>query len=324
MPHPITRRQLMSGAAALGATVAAATRATADPVALGRPRMTVALNSSTIRPVPLLDKIRIAREACYDGIELWIDELEAAERDGPGVDEVRRILDGEGLFVPNIIGLWNAMPAEEEAWAGAVEQSKARMDLCVRVGAQHVAAIPQPDRPDIDLLWAAGKYRELLDIGEAMGITVAVEFIGFFQGVNRLGQAVAIAIESRHPNACIVADTFHCFRGGSMFEGLRHLQGSLIAVMHFNDVPGDIPPSEQRDEHRLLPGDGVLPLVDVTTTLAQIGFGGPLSLEIFNQALWEQDPLEVAKEGVRRIHRILDDAGVAHSPGPDEQVRLPL
>lgn len=320
MPYAINRRQLFSGATALGAGVAAASRAAAQPVAFGRPQMTVTLNSSTIRPAPLLDKIRITREACYDGIELWIDELESAERDGPGVDELHEILHDHGLFVPNIIGLWNAMPAEEEAWAGALEESKRRMDLCVRVGAEHVAAIPQPDRPGIDILWAAEKYRELLDLGETMGITVAVEFIGFFQGVNRLGQAVAIAIESRHPSACVVADTFHCFRGGSMFEGLQHLQGSVLAVMHFNDVPGDIPQSEQGDEHRLLPGDGILPLVEIATTLSDIGFAGPLSLEIFSQALWEQDPLEVAKEGVRRIHRVLDDAGVGHSPGPDHHL----
>jgi sugar phosphate isomerase/epimerase len=270
-----------------------------------------------------MEKIDIARDAGYDGIELWINELEEVERDGPGVEELRRILDDKGLFVPNIIGLWNAMPPEEEAWAQALEESKRRMDLCARVGAQHVAAIPQPDRPDIDLMWAAEKYRALLDAGQEMGITVAVEFIGFFQGVNRLGQATAIALEARHPSACMVADTFHCFRGGSMFEGLQHIQGSLIAVMHFNDVPGDVPREEQGDEHRLLPGDGILPLVEVVQTLAAIGFPGPLSLEIFNRELWEQDPLEVAKEGVRRIHRIMDNAGVGHSPGPDERITEP-
>lgn len=320
MPYAINRRQLFSGAAALGAGAAAASRAAAHPVTFGRPQMTVTLNSSTIRPAPTEAKIRIAREAGYDGIELWIEELEAAEREGPGADELRRMIEDQGLFVPNIIGLWNSMPPEEDAWRVALEESKRRMELCVRVGAERVAAIPQPDRPDIDLMWAADKYRQLLEVGDAMGITVAVEFVGFFQGVNRLGKAVAIALEAGHPKACMVADTFHMFRGGSMFEGLRHIQGSLIGVMHFNDAPGDVPQFEQGDEHRVLPGSGILPLVEVVRTLSDIGFPGPLSLEVFSQALWEQDPLEVAKEGVRCIHRILDEAGVGHSPGPDERV----
>ncbi len=276
--------------------------------------MTVTLNSSTIRPTPTLDKVRIAAEAGYDGIELWIDELENWEtKTGRPVEELGRIVQDHGLFVPNIIGLWNAMPAEPEAWPAALEQSKRRMDLSARVGALHVAAIPAPDRPDIDILWAAEKYRALLDAGQEIGITVAIEFIGFLQGVHRLGQAVAIGIESRHPKACMVADTFHCFRGGSMFAGLSMIQGGFIAVMHFNDVPGDKPQFEQGDSDRLLPGDGILPLVDVVRTLAGIGFSGPLSLEIFNEAQWQRPALDVARDGLRRIHRILDEAGVGHS-----------
>ena len=34
------------------------------------------LNSSTIRPTPLLDKIRVARAAGYAAIELWHDDVD--------------------------------------------------------------------------------------------------------------------------------------------------------------------------------------------------------------------------------------------------------
>ncbi len=37
--------------------------------------MRLSLNSSTIKPVPLLDKIRVTGEAGYKGIELWAVEL---------------------------------------------------------------------------------------------------------------------------------------------------------------------------------------------------------------------------------------------------------
>ena len=37
--------------------------------------MKLSLNSSTIKTTPLLDKIRVAGEAGYEGIELWAVEI---------------------------------------------------------------------------------------------------------------------------------------------------------------------------------------------------------------------------------------------------------
>ena len=47
--------------------------------------MKYCLNTSTIKPQALLDKIRLAGEAGYDGIELWLnDVLEHVARGGIG------------------------------------------------------------------------------------------------------------------------------------------------------------------------------------------------------------------------------------------------
>lgn len=41
-----------------------------------------ALNTSTIRPASLMEKIRIAGQTGYRGIELWNDDLTAHEQQG--------------------------------------------------------------------------------------------------------------------------------------------------------------------------------------------------------------------------------------------------
>ncbi len=308
MRERVTRRGLLAAGAAAGAGVLVSP-AKAQIGASTRPApMTLALNTSTIRPASLEEKIRAASEAGYDGIELWIDEIEAVDRGGGSLEDLRARLEDLGLFVPNVIGLWDAMPPDEADWPAQFEVSKRRMDLCARVGARHVAAIPAPDRPDIDVLWAAERYRRLLDAGREVGVTVAIEFVGFLQGVHTLGQATAIALESGAPDACMVADTFHLYRGGSMFEGMRHLQGSFLAVCHFNDAPADPPRTEQGDEHRVYPGDGVLPLVEFVRTLIGIGFTGPLSLEMFKRSEWERDPGEVARIGIDKMRAIVAEA----------------
>ena len=119
---------------------------------------------------------------------------------------------------------------------------------------------------------------------------------------------MAIALDANDPDACLIADTFHLYRGGSGFEGIAHLNGDFIAVFHWNDVPAEPAREEMGDAHRIFPGDGMLPLKRVLTLLRQIDYRGPLSLEIFNRTYWEQDPKAVAAEGLRKMRDLIVSA----------------
>lgn len=267
------------------------------------------LNSSTIRPTPLEDKIRIAGETGYDGIEPWVNELADYEKAGGDLKVLGEDIRRCGLFVPNVIGLWDCMPATPEDFEKSLEATRERMRLCAAIGSQHVAAIPAPDRPDFDIKWGAEMYRRLLEIGRnEYNIVVAFEFVGFLKGVYRLGQACAVAIDANDRTACLIADTFHLFRGGSGFDGVCHIDGSLIANFHWNDVPAEPPREEQGDEHRIYPGDGILPLKKLLVDLESIGYTGPLSLEMFNREHWKQDPKVVAATGLDKMRSLIASA----------------
>jgi 2-keto-myo-inositol isomerase len=305
MSRKLTRREILSlggGAGALLAGVGSSLPAQSAE----RAPMTLALNTSTIRPAPLETKVRIAAEMGYDGIEVWDNELADHEGKGESLEDLGKLIADLGLFVPNVIGLWGCMPADDAERPAALETSKQRMERAVKVGARHIAAIPTPDREEIDVIWAGERYREILEIGDEVGITPAVEFVGFFKGINRLGEAAAIGIESNHPKACLVTDTFHLYRGGSMFKGIRHLNGSFIAVCHFNDAPAFPPQFHQGDKDRIFPGDGVMPLVEFVSDLRAIGFNGPLSLETFNRDHWQQDPRKIARIGIEKMQAIVE------------------
>lgn len=267
------------------------------------------LNTSTIRPAGLKEKINAAAEAGFDGIELWINELEKYDSEGGDLKTLGTEIRDRGLFVHNIIGLWDCMPMDEDAWQKSLAPTRERMRMSAAVGAKHAAAIPTPDRADFDLKRGAERYRELLHIGrEEFGLIPAFEFVGFFKGVHRLGQAAAIALDADDPDACLVMDTFHLFRGDSGFQGIQHLNGKFIANFHWNDVPENPPREAQRDKHRIYPGDGVLPLVQVLKDLKSIDYHGPLSLEIFHREYWKQDPLRVAKTGLEKMCSLIQQA----------------
>ena len=269
----------------------------------------ICMNSSVIRPTPLKDKIRIAAEAGYDGIELWINDLEEHEAAGGSLKDLAAEIKDKGLFVPNVIGLWGCMPPTQPEFDESLTATRERMRRAAEVGALHVAAIPAPDRPDFDLKWGADRYRDLIKIGrDDYNIKVACEFVGFLKGVHRLGQGAALALDADDPDACLVMDTFHLYRGGSGFEGVGHMNGEFIAVFHWNDVPPTPPREELEDQHRIYPGDGILPLKRTLELLRKINYRGPLSLETFNPEHWKQDPAVVAKTGIEKIRALVTPA----------------
>ena len=277
----------------------------------GRSPWPICLDTATIRPVPLLEKVRIAAEAGFDAIEPWDGELRDFERDGGSLPALRRRIEDAGLFVPSVIGLWNAIPPTREEWEAGLPATRDRMRMASAIGAQHIQVIPQPQRPwpDFDLAWASARYRDLLVMGLAdYQINPAMVFVQFLPGVARLGQAAAIALDADHPKARIIPDVFHMHIGDSGFSGLRHLQGDFIGIFQFNDAPATPAKPELKDEHRVFPGDGILPLEQCLRDLRDIGYRRCVSLELYNPEYWNRDPLEVAVEGRNKTVNVIERA----------------
>ena len=150
----------------------------------------------------------------------------------------------------------------------------------------------------------AERYRALLELGDRMGVVPQVEVWGFSKTLSRLGEAMFVAIESCHPRACVLPDVYHLYKGGSKFAGLSLLNASAIGVFHMNDYP-ETPSRELiTDSDRIYPGDGVAPLHDVLKTLRDIGFDGHLSVELFNETYWQQNPLTVARTALEKTQTL--------------------
>lgn len=320
MADQLSRRNFMQSTTAAGAALGAGLVAgpTRKAAAEGKHKYQdglspwpLSMNTSTIRPASLEDKIKVTAATGWDAIELWIDDLNKYEEEGGNLKDLGKEIKDRGLFVANIIGLWGCMPATQEEFDASLEATRKRMRQSADVGSTYVAAIPAPDRPDFDIKWGADRYRDLLKIGrEEFGITVAFEFIGFLKGIYRFGQACGIALDSNDSDACLINDTFHLWRGGSGFTNLGKVDGSLIANFHWNDVKATTEREGAGDEVRVYPGDGDLPLEQALRDLKRIGFDKTLSLEVFNRDYWKQDPKEVAETGLRKMRECIARAEI--------------
>jgi 2-keto-myo-inositol isomerase len=119
--------------------------------------------------------------------------------------------------------------------------------------------------------------------------------------LSRLGELMFVAVESGHPDACLLPDVYHIYKGGSDFAGLKLINGHAIHVFHMNDYPRQPPRESIGDGDRVYPGDGVAPLTQIVQDLYSGGFHGVLSLELFNREYWRQDAMSVAKTGLEKM-----------------------
>lgn len=320
----LARTGLIIGAAALGEQLAD-TRADAGPSnASASPAFRYSLNMATIRgqKLGILKEIQIAAAAGYDAIEPWIDSVQDYVRQGGKLVDLRRRIADLGLKVESAIAFSEWLVEDEARRAAGLERARREMDLVAQMGGRRMAAPPAgaTDLPEINWLAAAERYRALLEAGDQAGVTPQFELWGFSRNFNRLAECVAVAMETGHARACVLADVFHLYKGGSGSRGLPLLGPQAIQVLHMNDYPNDPPREKIDDSYRVYPGDGTAPLTGLLAALHRTGGQKILSLELFNRKYWSEDPLAVAKAGLAKMKAVavqaLSEAGEASYRSP--------
>lgn len=306
MKSSLTRRTLLSRAGlTLGAAGAWSFTDTAE--ARSRPKTEpfgYCLNTSTIRGqnLTLEEKIDITAKAGYHAIEPWIGEIDDHVKRGGSLKDLSSRIRDRGLTVESAIGFFEWIVDDDARRSKALEEARRNMDLLQQIGGKRIAAPPlgATDREDLDLRHAGERYRALLELGDKMGIVPQAEVWGFSKTLGRLGETAMVAIESGHPDACLLPDIYHLHRGGSDFEGLGLIHGAAIHVFHVNDYPATPEREQLNDSHRIYPGDGAAPTDAIFQTLHRIGFRGYLSLELFNREYWKQEALAAARTGLEK------------------------
>ena len=85
-------------------------------------------------------------------------------------------------------------------------------------------------------------------------------------------------------NCGLLVDTFHLHAAGEPMSVVSRLKLEQIVLVHLNDAPAG-PLEKVEDGKRLLPGEGVIDLAGFFAALAEVGYAGPVSVEIFSDEL---------------------------------------
>ena len=270
------------------------------------------LNTSTIsgQKVGFLKEFEITAKAGYDGIEIWIHDLQKYLDEGGNLKDLKKYIDDLGLQVENAIGFAQWIVDDEGTRNAGIDQLKKEMDLVAQIGCKRIAAPPAgaANKPFTDLFEIGKRYKRILEIGDTTGVTPLLEFWGASASLYHISQAMFIATAANHPKACILPDVYHMFRGGSGFDSLKQISDSAIEVFHFNDFVAKIPREKQTDSDRVYPGDGIAPYKQIISDLYKAGGKKVFSLELFNESYWKNDAFEVASTGLDKMKRLVKNA----------------
>ena len=300
----IAQSGMLLGAAVLGGPVAAQTAAASQNATSERP-FRFCLNTATIRgqKLGIVKEIEVAAAAGYDALEPWIDSIADYVKNGGAPSDLDKRIADAGLTLESAISFPEWLVDDEARRAKGMERAKHEMELVAQLGGKRLAAPPAgaTGLPKLELAAAAERYRALLEAGDQLGVIPQLELWGFSKNLGNLGECVAVAMQTGHPRACVLADVFHLYKSGSEIIGVHLLGPQAMQVLHMNDYPAEPPREKIDDSYRIYPGDGVAPLSELLGLLHRTGGQKVLSLELFNRKYWAQDATEAAKAGLAKM-----------------------
>ena len=223
----------------------------------------------------------------------------------------RRVLTDLGLTPVSgaavLEDIWIPGPERE----ASLEIWRRRCEQFVALGVEKIYAPSITTRPVTAEDFAATPdcIREVGDISEEYGLTAMIEFIRTSTHLATLTSSLSVIREAAHPSVRPMLDFFHFWSGLSKFDDLDLLHPGELAHAHFQDLL-DTPRELVDNDARLIPGDGVAPLVRIIRKLAEKEYAGALSVELFRSELVQGDPFEVATEIRRKCEAVMRQARV--------------
>ena len=164
---------------------------------------------------------------------------------------------------------------------------------------------------------------ELAALAEQRGLRIAYEALAWGRFVKTYSHAWRIVRRAGHPALGLCLDSFHVLSRGDDPVGIRVIPGSKVFHVQLADAPRlNMDVVEWSRHHRLFPGMGSFDLADFVGHVLTTGYGGPLSLEVFNDVYRQADPRHAAIDGMRSLLALQETIGTSGPPAVREQIRV--
>jgi sugar phosphate isomerase/epimerase len=266
--------------------------------------MLTCINGATTMPYPVETDIAVAGQAGFQAVELWTPKVYTFLETHP-VAELKARLDEYGLAVATMCPYSLICFGDT---AANLENLQRGAEIAAGIGCATLLVCA--DGPPAGM----GREEALRRAGEAaarhaeaiadIGVGLAVEPLGNHPLVPGPREALALINHAGHPNVGLMMDTFHYYKSGVPLADVQALPADLLRVVHINDCE-DLPRDQLTDGHRLYMGEGVIPILDMLRAVADNGYAGPVSVEIFRREYWSRPALQIAQESKASLDTVL-------------------
>lgn len=298
-----TRRDLIRLAA-----VAATARAKA-----AEPGMYLSLNGSLTGKVGWPEFAEVAAWTGFGGVDV---NLAGARREGLAAT---RNLFAELKIKASNASLPVAFARDEETFKRDMEGLDEAVKFAVAIDCPRFIAVlpPASQTPKAELRKVLkDRITAISEVLARHNARFGLEFLGPlhfrtaqpYEFIWRMDETLEFAKECG-PNIGLLLDVWHWYHAGATTQDILAAGKARIVHVHLSDCP-KMPPEQVRDNQRVLPGEGVIPLIDFFQALKKIGYTDGVSPEPLGRIPKDMSPEEGARLGLDTGLAIMRKAGV--------------
>ena len=271
--------------------------------------MKLAVNQATLIKTPMDIFLDAISKAGFKGVELRRDQTFVYLKNHT-IQELKELLEKNSLecITFNAIELFSLCPEAE--FKKILEYTESLMNIGNQIGCDMIIAVPSfledPNINDLKIIsQTVDRLKNLANLAKKYDFKLGFEPLGFPNcSVRKLKMALKIIKHQDLPEMGLVIDTFHYFVGEHFVEELENIELEKLWLIHINDVI-EKPFNELQDSHRVLPCQGFFKLEMFVNKLKEIGYDKWISLELFNEKIWENDPYKVAIDSMASLKKLI-------------------
>lgn len=242
-----------------------------------------------------------------------------------GLESAAAILESHGVL-PGAMGLPVEWRKDEATFRDGLKSlpdlAKFAQDLGCRRCCTWVlpdGGVPRDEYRKVSL----GRFIEIARVLVENGVRFGLEFIGphhfrtnpdnvwFYDIAGGLEVADEINSHLQSNNVGLLVDCYHWHTAQNSTMDLAAIPLEQIVHVHVNDAPLGVAIPDLQDGVRELPGaTGSIDIVGFLSTLAALGYDGPVAVETFSDKLRQMAPDDAAREAGIALKSVFDAAGI--------------
>lgn len=269
------------------------------------------LNQSTVKQASAEEFVRNCAGEGFARVELRVENLESYFRIH-GAEEWQATLRDAGIEVASLNSLEEFSLVPDSSFGLIEEKTRFMCSLCRLLGTDLLVVVPSFRRAGLSsqevVEITVRNLERLSGVAEGFGVRLGFEPIGLpWYSVRSWEMGLEIVDQVDRDNLGLVVDTWNFFLGENRLDDLVSTPIEKLWLVHVVDAPQPLPPNI-KDGDRLLPGEGGLPLKEFFKALLQAGYSGAVSVELFNEALWELPARDTIRRSFCALERLIADS----------------